>query len=596
MLTTASVFLDTLRKAGVTHAFVNWGNDHPAFLEELERQRVEAGETALEIVTSPNEMVALSAAQGFAQVTGVPALVIVHVDCGTQALAGAVHNVDRGRTPVLIFAGMAPFSGQGELKGSKNEWPMWPQDVPDQAAIVRQYMRHCTQIMSGKNVSKTLLRALQFAMSEPKGPVYISARREALEEELDPQAAQVTNAVDIKKWPAIYPTAVPQDAVDTITDALLSAKFPLILAGHTGRDTSTVEPLTQLADKLGIALFMAGSSAVSVPYSHPHFLGISFGGKNALLDEADVIVVLDADVPWIDAKGNAPRPGAKVFVVDPDPLKQTYGWSHVDADIICRADVGVALRQLLAAADAAAARIDTAAVAARSRALAARHEELIAGFVRAEATLRDPAVAEPPFVLGALRTAVAAHTPSHGAQTLWLNEGISNYPGVFDHIRPSVPGSMIASGGSSLGWALGAAVGTGLGAKGKHDLTVAVVGDGTFLFGVPSTAYWMARRYKTPYLTVIINNGGWASPKASLLGIYPNGLGSQAPGSRLSVGFGPDMPDYSQIAAAAGGAWGRRVSDPAEFEQVFKEAIRVVLEEKRCAVVDCIVRSIEVVS
>ena len=31
----------------------------------------------------------------------------------------------------------------------------------------------------------------------------------------------------------------------------------------------------------------------------------------------------------------------------------------------------------------------------------------------------------------------------------------------------------------------------------KHDLIVAVVGDGTFLFGVPSTAYWMARRYNT---------------------------------------------------------------------------------------------------
>lgn len=45
-------------------------------------------------------MVALSCAQGYAQVTGKPAAVIVHVDCGTQALAGAVHNVDRCRTPV----------------------------------------------------------------------------------------------------------------------------------------------------------------------------------------------------------------------------------------------------------------------------------------------------------------------------------------------------------------------------------------------------------------------------------------------------------------------------------------------------------------
>ena len=84
MLTTASVLLDTLAKAGVTHAFVNWGNDHPAFLEELERQRVERGSTAIEIVTCPNEMVGLSAAQACAQVTGVPSLVIVHVDVGTQ--------------------------------------------------------------------------------------------------------------------------------------------------------------------------------------------------------------------------------------------------------------------------------------------------------------------------------------------------------------------------------------------------------------------------------------------------------------------------------------------------------------------------------
>lgn len=53
-------------------------------LEELERQRVENGKTSLEIVTCPNEMVALSAAQGLTQVTGVPSLVIVHVDVGTQ--------------------------------------------------------------------------------------------------------------------------------------------------------------------------------------------------------------------------------------------------------------------------------------------------------------------------------------------------------------------------------------------------------------------------------------------------------------------------------------------------------------------------------
>ena len=86
MYTNSSVFLKTLADAGITHAFVNWGSDHPGLLEDLERQRIEGDgrTTKPEIVTCPNEMVALSAAQGYAQITGKPAAVIVHVDVGTQ--------------------------------------------------------------------------------------------------------------------------------------------------------------------------------------------------------------------------------------------------------------------------------------------------------------------------------------------------------------------------------------------------------------------------------------------------------------------------------------------------------------------------------
>ena len=242
---------------------------------------------------------------------------------------------------------------------------------------------------------------------------------------------------------------------------------------------------------------MVCSSAVSVPFEHRHFLGISFGGKNSILEEADVVIILDSDVPWIDACDNAPKKDAKVFVIDPDPLKQTYGWSHVDADLICRADPEVALAQLLKALDASPSRINASTVQERSQQLSSRHDAVVSRLVEAETSLREPDIAEPAFVLATLREAVNTHTPSRGLKTLWLNEGITNYPCVFDYIRPSIPGSMISSGGSSLGWALGAAVGAGLGARGRHDLMVAIVGDGTFLFGVPSAAYWMARRYNT---------------------------------------------------------------------------------------------------
>ena len=100
MYTTASVFFKTLADAGLTHAFVNWGSDHPAFLEDLQRQQKENdGKTLLEIVTCPSEFVALSAAQGYAQVTGRPAVVIVHVDVGTQVSTfGSVPHCDRVMT------------------------------------------------------------------------------------------------------------------------------------------------------------------------------------------------------------------------------------------------------------------------------------------------------------------------------------------------------------------------------------------------------------------------------------------------------------------------------------------------------------------
>lgn len=84
-----------------------------------------------------------------------------------------------------------------------------------------------------------------------------------------------------------------------------------------------------------------------------------------------------------------------------------------------------------------------------------------------------------------------------------------------------------------------------------------------------------------------------------MLGVHPTGHGSKVSGQQLTVGFGPDTPDYSQIAvaASAGWAWGQRVGEgknrgKAALEAVINEAVKVVIQEKRCAVVDCVLESI----
>jgi len=34
------------------------------------------------------------------------------------------------------------------------------------------------------------------------------------------------------------------------------------------------------------------------------------------------------------------------------------------------------------------------------------------------------------------------------------------------------------------------------------------VGDGTFLFSVPGSVYWISKRYNIPVLTIVLNNKG----------------------------------------------------------------------------------------
>ena len=131
-------------------------------------------------------MVALTCAQGFAQISGRAQAVLVHVDCGTQAMAGAIHNVAKCRVPVLIFAGASPYTQEGELKGGRNEFIHWLQDVPDQRGILRGYMKYENELRTGRNIKQMIYRALQIASSDPKGPAYLMAAREVLEEEIPP--------------------------------------------------------------------------------------------------------------------------------------------------------------------------------------------------------------------------------------------------------------------------------------------------------------------------------------------------------------------------------------------------------------------------
>src|SRR5262245_228991 len=204
MYTAGAALIEALYEAGVSFIFANLGSDHPAIVESLAEANA-TGRPAPRLITCPNEMVALSAAHGFALASGRPQAVWVHVECGTQALAGALHNAAKGRAPVLIFAGTSPFTQEGELRGSRNEFIHWIQDVFDQRGLVRGYVKYDHEIRSGRNLKQIVHRALQFARSDPKGPVYLMAAREVLAEEVPRVSLEPAH------WSPIAAAALPAE-------------------------------------------------------------------------------------------------------------------------------------------------------------------------------------------------------------------------------------------------------------------------------------------------------------------------------------------------------------------------------------------------
>jgi acetolactate synthase I/II/III large subunit len=556
--TTSSAILEALDEAGVRYIFANLGSDHPGILEALAQAKAAGRESRLpRLVICPHETVALSAAHAYAMISGHPQAVIVHVDSGTQNLGGAVNNAMRGRVPVLIFAGSAPYTLYGELPGSRNEFIHWVQDVRDQRGILRNYVKYDNEIRTGRNVKQMVHRALQIARSEPAGPVYLTCPREVMEEQVEPYA------VDPVGFGPVAPAALTGEVTAEIATALAGARYPLIVTSYLGRDPAAVPKLVELAELLGIRVIEAAAYHVNFPAGHPLHAGYQFHSvaQNPVLAQADVILVIDSDVPWIPAV-NRPSADAAIYCVDMDPLKSQMNMWHVQARRFAAANSRVAVEQIaLYVLDKGL--IDSAAVDARRSAATRAHELRMA---EQDETERKPAdgVITPEYLTACVRRLFEAE------DALFLTEVVTNSRVVSEHLRPDKPGSVLHHGGGSLGWAGGAAVGAKLAFPERT--VVSLVGDGSYLFGAPSSAQWVARRYGVPSLTIIYDNRGWAAPKFSALQVHPDGAAAAA--DDFHVSFEPEV-DLPGVAAAAG-AYGVTVADPDELPAVLKDALAAV--------------------
>ena len=90
MVTAGAAMLEALQEAGVSYIFANFGSDHPALIEAIAEAR-SLGRPIPAIVTCPHEMVAMTCAHGYAQLTGRAQAVVQAQALGALAVLQIFH-------------------------------------------------------------------------------------------------------------------------------------------------------------------------------------------------------------------------------------------------------------------------------------------------------------------------------------------------------------------------------------------------------------------------------------------------------------------------------------------------------------------------
>jgi thiamine pyrophosphate-dependent acetolactate synthase large subunit-like protein len=212
------------------------------------------------------------------------------------------------------------------------------------------------------------------------------------------------------------------------------------------------------------------------------------------------------DVPWINTQCK-PAKTAKIFHIDVDPLKRQMPVFYLNCVARYFADSYESISQLTnyLSSSSLSQLLSSQEFAKKWDLLGEAHSKRLAAIAAASEPKPDNT-----FGTGYLCRTLRKLVP---VDTIWAIEAVTNTAFVADNIQATFPGSWINCGGGGLGWSGGGTLGIKLATEyengpGKGKFVVQIVGDGTFLFSVPGSVYWISRRYKIPVLTIVLNNKG----------------------------------------------------------------------------------------
>jgi acetolactate synthase-1/2/3 large subunit len=550
--TGAAELLKGLKNNGIDFLFANAGTDFPPIIEAF----ASLPSDQLPVpVTVPHETASVAMAHGYYLVTGRLQATMLHVNVGlANALMGVI-NAASDNVPVVVLSGRTPIT-EHTRPGSRATPIQYGQEMYNQTSLVADTVKFHYEMRYPEQGGMLATRAATLAASEPRGPTYLSLPREPLVE-----TVQDTHA----------PTAVIQapsasagpdlQAIEIAAEWLARARHPLILCQRSDTQGRTAGEIVRIAEEYAIPVVEPFTIRNVVASDHPMFLGYEVKGA---LAEADVVLVVDSPVPWIEAL-HRPEAGKKIVHIGPDPMFARLPIRSYQTDLAITGDPAAALSALRSAISPPEDMVERRR--AHITAASLRRRTINAERARAGAT-----------------SPMSAEWMSH-----CISEIMDERAVVFSELGV-VPSAMKLSGSNrvfttphsgGLGWGVPAALGAQLADRDR--MCIACVGDGSYIFANPVACHQIAEALALPILLIVKNNGTWNAVRRAVKSSYPEGAASRM--NVMPLTSLEPAPDYTMIARASR-AYAERVEHGGDLPAALARARHFIRTERRHALLE----------
>jgi acetolactate synthase I/II/III large subunit len=523
------------------------------------------GNSKPEIITCPHEEIAVHMGQGYAKMEGKPLAMICHGVVGLQHASMAMYNAWCDRVPVIVMGGNIVEANKRAPGGE------WAHSAIDPAALTRDFVKWDDQPVSLQHFAESAVRAYKIATTPPMAPVMLSLDAELQENPIENRAG-----LRIPKLTKAIPPQGEEAALAQLAGMLVAAENPVIICDRVARTQAGMPRLVELAETLQCAV-IDNYGRMNFPSRHP--LNQSF--RRSILSQADVILAMEVNDLWGTltdfhdriVRSSSPRykPTAKIVTLGTRGLYmkanyQDFGrYQEVDLDI-----AGDAEASLPVLIEQVKRRIDES----RKSVFEARGKKLAAAKLATIEQARSDAT---------IGWDASPITTARLCAELYNTIKDEDWSLVGTSIRLSWPHRLWnfdkqhrwngVAGGGGVGYTLPSSLGAALANKRHGRLTVAIGGDGDFMF-VPSTL-WTAAHHKIPLLYIVHNNRAYHQEYMYLQAMAAR-LGRGITDTDIGTTIKDPFVDYATIAKGFGVYGEGPISDPSNLGPALKRAVAMV--------------------